>query len=87
MMSRAARGMSRNGGNGTLTNLPDPMTEAVEAARMIEEHRGAMQAWAQVRANAIRGALASGMSQSDVARTLGVSRQIVSRMLATYDGA
>lgn len=47
----------------------------------MDTHRAALARLAQERADAIREALAGGLSQADVARELGVTRQAVSKAL------
>jgi transposase-like protein len=48
----------------------------------MESHRAALARLAQERADAVREAVANGMSRSEVARQLGVSPQAITKLLA-----
>lgn len=63
--------------------MTDPLTRARHAAARIDECRAAMARLAEERADAIREAISEGMSQSDVARALGVSPQAISKALTS----
>jgi plasmid maintenance system antidote protein VapI len=60
----------------------DPLADARRAAAAMEEHRTALADLADRRARAVHRALARGQSRSDVARSLGVSRQAITKLLA-----
>jgi DNA invertase Pin-like site-specific DNA recombinase len=60
----------------------DPLTRARRAAAQMESHRAALARLAQERADAVREAVANGMSRSEVARQLGVSPQAITKLLA-----
>lgn len=59
----------------------DALERARHAAAAMDTHRAAMARLAQERADAIREAIATGMSRSEVARALGVSPQAVTKLL------
>lgn len=60
----------------------DPLTRARRAAAQMDTHRAALARLGQERADAIRDALAGGMSRSQIARELGVSPQAITKLLA-----
>lgn len=59
----------------------DPLTRARRAAARMDDHRAALARLADERVEAIREAIASGLSQADVARELGISRQAITKLL------
>lgn len=61
--------------------MADPLTRARRAAARMDDHRAALARLASERAEAIREAIASGLSQADVARELGISRQAITKLL------
>jgi hypothetical protein len=50
----------------------------------MDSHRGALALLADRRADAVRRAMAGGLSRSDVARSLGVTRQAITKLLADH---
>ena len=67
--------MEKNEQEATLELLRQVRNEALEHARKARE-------LAAQRRDIIRALIAQGLSQSDIARELGVSRQAVQKMLA-----
>ena len=59
----------------------DPITRARRAAARMDTHRAALARLSEERADAVKDALADGMSRSDVARALGVSPQAITKLL------
>lgn len=59
----------------------DPLIRARRAAAQMETHRAALARLADERAEAVRDALAAGMSRSAVARELGVTPQAITKLL------
>jgi DNA-binding NarL/FixJ family response regulator len=62
----------------------DPLADARRAAAEMDGHRAALALLADQRAEAVRRALAGGLSRSDVARSLGVTRQAITKLLADH---
>jgi hypothetical protein len=65
----------------------DPLVDARRAAAEMENHRAALALLAEQRADAVRRAMANGLSRSDVARSLGVTRQAIAKLLSDHGGA
>ena len=61
--------------------LSDHVARARRLAAEMDIHRAAMARLAQERADAVREAIAGGMSRSDIARALGVSPQAITKLL------
>lgn len=61
--------------------MPDPIARARRAAARMDDHRAALSRLADERAAAVRAALATGMSRSEVARELGISKQALALIL------
>lgn len=59
----------------------DPLTRARRTAAQMDTHRAAMARLAQERAEAVREAIATGMSRAEVARALGISPQAITKLL------
>jgi hypothetical protein len=59
----------------------DALADARRAAAEMDGHRAALALLADQRARAVQRALAGGLSRSDVARSLGVSRQAITKLL------
>lgn len=59
----------------------DPIDRARRLAARMDTHRAALARLADERAQAIRDALAGGMSQAEVAKALGITRQAVNQAL------
>lgn len=59
----------------------DPLTRARRAAAQMDTHRAALARLAQERADAVREAIAGGMSRSAIARELGVTPQAITKLL------
>jgi DNA-directed RNA polymerase specialized sigma24 family protein len=62
--------------------MSDPLERARLCIEDMEGHRQAIARLAEMRAEAIREALAEGMSRSEVARALGVSQAAITKLLA-----
>jgi hypothetical protein len=65
----------------------DALADARRAAAEMDDHRGALALLADRRADAVRRAMAGGLSRSDVARSLGVTRQAITKLLAGHGPA
>lgn len=61
--------------------MTDPIGRALLMAERMEALREKMSHVADLRANAVREALASGMSRTEVAAALGISKQALSLIL------
>lgn len=59
----------------------DPLTRARNATAKMDTHRAALARLADERAEAVRDAIAAGMSRSAVARELGVTPQAITKLL------
>lgn len=64
--------------------VPMHILEAHRATEEMEAARVLMSRWATARADAIRAALAGGMSRTEIAVELGISKQSISRILKRY---
>jgi DNA-directed RNA polymerase specialized sigma24 family protein len=62
----------------------DALADARRAATEMDDHRAALALLADRRARAVRRAMGGGLSCSDVARSLGVTRQAISKLLRAF---
>lgn len=60
----------------------DPLTRARRTAARMDTHRAALSRLADERAEAVRDAVASGMTRSQVAQALGISKQALAQILS-----
>jgi DNA-binding NarL/FixJ family response regulator len=59
----------------------DPLAVARRCAARMDTHRAALSRLADKRADAVRDALASGMSRTQIASELGITKQAVALIL------
>jgi DNA-binding NarL/FixJ family response regulator len=85
--NRAIRARTSHARRHTLHIDDDPLVDARRAAAEMDNHRAALAALADQRAEAVRRAIAGGLSRSDVARSLGVTRQAITKLLTDRPGA
>lgn len=63
-------------------SISDPRARALAANAQIDEHQAAIAGLSRVRRDALEELLASGMSQTNIAEVLGMSRSRISQLLS-----